>query len=114
GAGAGVRGGPGTEPWGRIEMWIEDPDGVRIVLVEVPPDHQLRRDSRSAVSPPAAPPPAAPPPATPPPVTQPPLRPPAPRHPPPDSPASPASVVGLKVGPPPGRGRPPNEAGADP
>ena len=38
---------PETEPWGLIEMWIEDPDGVRIVLVEVPADHPLRRDVRS-------------------------------------------------------------------
>ena len=42
---------PMTEPWGLIEMWIEDPDGVRIVLVEVPADHPLRRDPRS-LSPP--------------------------------------------------------------
>jgi len=28
-------------------MWIEDPDGLRIVLVEVPADHPLRRDTRS-------------------------------------------------------------------
>ena len=42
---------PATEPWGLIEMWIEDPDGIRIVLVEVPADHPLRRDPRS-VSPP--------------------------------------------------------------
>ena len=42
---------PVTEPWGLIEMWIEDPDGIRIVLVEVPADHPLRRDQRS-VSPP--------------------------------------------------------------
>lgn len=34
------------EPWGLIEMWIEDPDGVRIVVVEVPDDHPLRRDQR--------------------------------------------------------------------
>jgi hypothetical protein len=27
-------------------MWIEDPDGVRIVLVEVPAAHPLRRDPR--------------------------------------------------------------------
>ena len=27
---------PVTEPWGLTEMWIQDPDGVRIVLVEVP------------------------------------------------------------------------------
>jgi len=45
---------PVTEPWGLIEMWIEDPDGVRIVLVEVPADHPLRRDARSATGLPAA------------------------------------------------------------
>jgi predicted enzyme related to lactoylglutathione lyase len=39
---------PVTEPWGLAEMWIEDPDGVRIVLVEVPADHPLRRDPRSS------------------------------------------------------------------
>ena len=37
---------PQTEPWGLVEMWIEDPDGVRIVLVEVPAGHPLRRDNR--------------------------------------------------------------------
>ena len=46
-AGARVVRGPATEPWGLIEMWIEDPDGVRIVLVEVPAGHPLRRDQRS-------------------------------------------------------------------
>ena len=40
---------PAAEPWGLVEMWIEDPDGVRIVLVEVPADHPLRRDPRSAL-----------------------------------------------------------------
>jgi hypothetical protein len=35
-----------VEPWGLTEMWIEDPDGVPIVLVEVPADHPLRRDPR--------------------------------------------------------------------
>ncbi|MFI5065614.1 MAG: VOC family protein [Streptosporangiales bacterium] len=38
---------PQTEPWGLIEMWLEDPDGVPIVLVEIPADHPLRRDLRS-------------------------------------------------------------------
>src|SRR4051812_25866662 len=38
---------PRTEPWGLIECWITDPDGVRVVLVEVPPNHPLRRDLRS-------------------------------------------------------------------
>ncbi|MEU9102189.1 VOC family protein [Streptomyces sp. NPDC048361] len=33
---------PVREPWGLVEMWIEDPDGVRIVVVEVPADHPLR------------------------------------------------------------------------
>jgi catechol 2,3-dioxygenase-like lactoylglutathione lyase family enzyme len=37
---------PVEEPWGLTEMWIEDPDGVRIVVVEVPSGHPLRRDSR--------------------------------------------------------------------
>ncbi|NMO00189.1 VOC family protein [Gordonia sp. TBRC 11910] len=35
-----------TEPWGLVEMWIADPDGVPIVFVEVPPNHPLRRDLR--------------------------------------------------------------------
>ncbi|NUT98159.1 MAG: VOC family protein [Saccharothrix sp.] len=34
------------EPWGLDEMWIADPDGLRIVLVEIPADHPLRRDLR--------------------------------------------------------------------
>ncbi|MGW1893680.1 VOC family protein [Streptomyces sp. NPDC002004] len=38
---------PRTEPWGLIEMWIADPDGNRIVVVEVPADHPLRRDQRA-------------------------------------------------------------------
>jgi catechol 2,3-dioxygenase-like lactoylglutathione lyase family enzyme len=42
---------PITEPWGLIEMWIEDPDGIRIALVEVPADHPLRRDPRSPLPP---------------------------------------------------------------
>ena len=46
-AGAIVIRAPVTEPWGLIEMWIEDPDGRPIVLVEIPPDHPLRRDHRS-------------------------------------------------------------------
>lgn len=33
---------PLREPWGLIEMWIVDPDGCRIVLVEVPEDHPIR------------------------------------------------------------------------
>jgi len=47
-AAAGVRvlRAPSAEPWGLTEMWIEDPDGVQIVLVEVPAGHPLRRDPR--------------------------------------------------------------------
>jgi hypothetical protein len=26
-----------AEPWGLAESWTEDPDGIRIVLVEFPP-----------------------------------------------------------------------------
>lgn len=33
---------PVKEPWGLIEMWIADPDGVRICVVEVPEDHPMR------------------------------------------------------------------------
>lgn len=34
------------EPWGLIELWLHDPDGVPIVLVQIPADHPLRRDQR--------------------------------------------------------------------
>lgn len=34
------------EPWGLIEMHVTDPDGVRLIFVEVPADHPLRRDVR--------------------------------------------------------------------
>jgi predicted enzyme related to lactoylglutathione lyase len=45
-AGARVLREPVTEPWGLVEMWIADPDGIPIVLVEVPAGHPLRRDPR--------------------------------------------------------------------
>ncbi|WP_405884752.1 VOC family protein [Streptomyces sp. NBC_01136] len=41
-AGVDVLRPPVKEPWGLIEMWIADPDGVEIVLVEIPADHPLR------------------------------------------------------------------------
>src|SRR3954462_8580446 len=47
-AGVNVTREPRPEPWGLVEMWIEDPDGVRIVVVEVPADHPLRRDPRGS------------------------------------------------------------------
>jgi predicted enzyme related to lactoylglutathione lyase len=42
---AGVDGisAPERKPWGLIEAAIRDPDGLQIVLVEVPPDHRQRR-----------------------------------------------------------------------
>lgn len=33
---------PVKEPWGLVEMWIADPDGLRICVVEVPGDHPMR------------------------------------------------------------------------
>ena len=42
---------PAAEPWGLTEMWIQDPDGIPIVLVEIPAGHPLRRDARSASPP---------------------------------------------------------------
>lgn len=33
---------PELRPWGLIELWLEDPDGHRIVLVEVPEGHPIR------------------------------------------------------------------------
>lgn len=45
-AGVAITRPPRREPWGLVEMWIADPDGVRIALVEVPEDHPLRRDQR--------------------------------------------------------------------
>ena len=34
---------PVTEPWGLREMWVGDPDGLRLAVIEVPADHPLRR-----------------------------------------------------------------------
>lgn len=50
-AGATVLREPRREVWGLDEMWIADPDGVRIVLVEVPEVHPLRRDPRHLAAP---------------------------------------------------------------
>lgn len=35
-----------VEPWGLIEMHVEDPDGTQIIFVQIPEDHPLRRDHR--------------------------------------------------------------------
>ncbi len=37
---------PARQPWGLDEAWIADPDGMRIVLVEIPDGHPLRADVR--------------------------------------------------------------------
>ncbi len=47
GRGVAIEREPEREPWGLVEMWLRDPDGLRIVVVEVPEDHPIRRDQRS-------------------------------------------------------------------
>jgi catechol 2,3-dioxygenase-like lactoylglutathione lyase family enzyme len=42
-AGVGFDEPPERRSWGLVEAWLRDPDGLRIALVEVPPDHPLRR-----------------------------------------------------------------------
>ncbi len=39
--------GPGPKPWGLLQMTVIDPDGLRILVVEVPADHPMRRDART-------------------------------------------------------------------
>ena len=34
------------EPWGLLEMHVTDPDGLTLIIVQVPEDHPLRRDTR--------------------------------------------------------------------
>jgi catechol 2,3-dioxygenase-like lactoylglutathione lyase family enzyme len=34
------------EPWGLHELHVTDPDGVKLIFVQVPDTHPLRRDSR--------------------------------------------------------------------
>jgi catechol 2,3-dioxygenase-like lactoylglutathione lyase family enzyme len=43
GMGAVVLAPPADMAWGLRECWVADPDGLRIVLVQVPDDHPLRR-----------------------------------------------------------------------
>jgi catechol 2,3-dioxygenase-like lactoylglutathione lyase family enzyme len=45
-AGVSILREPRREPWGLVELWIEDPDKIPIVMVEIPDDHPLRRDPR--------------------------------------------------------------------
>lgn len=37
---------PREQPWGLIEAVVTDPDGLELVLVEVPDSHPLRHDVR--------------------------------------------------------------------
>lgn len=46
-AGVSIARPPRLEAWGLRELWIEDPDGLKIVLVEIPDTHPLRRDTRN-------------------------------------------------------------------
>ena len=43
GAGVAIEEEPTGKPWGLIEMVARDPDGLAIVIVEVPPHHPQRR-----------------------------------------------------------------------
>ena len=45
-AGVPVVAEPRLQPWGLLEATVTDPDGVRLVLVEVPADPPLRHDRR--------------------------------------------------------------------
>lgn len=36
------------EPWGLHELHVTDPDGVILIFVQVPPEHPLRRDTRTS------------------------------------------------------------------
>jgi catechol 2,3-dioxygenase-like lactoylglutathione lyase family enzyme len=45
-AGVPVAAPPERKPWGLVEATGLDPDGLPLVLVEVPTDHPLRRDTR--------------------------------------------------------------------
>lgn len=42
-AGVAIRRPAERMPWGLVESWIQDPDGLDLCLVEVPDDHPLRK-----------------------------------------------------------------------
>lgn len=48
GRGVGILREARQESWGLYEMHIADPDGLRLIFVEVPENHPLRRDPRSS------------------------------------------------------------------
>jgi predicted enzyme related to lactoylglutathione lyase len=41
--GVAVDAAPEQKPWGLIEMTVRDPDGLPLIIVEVPPEHPRRR-----------------------------------------------------------------------
>jgi catechol 2,3-dioxygenase-like lactoylglutathione lyase family enzyme len=45
-AGVAIVSAPEHKPWGLIEATVHDPDGLPLVLVEIPADHPMRRDTR--------------------------------------------------------------------
>lgn len=42
-AGVAIAAEPERKPWGLVELSVHDPDGLELVIVEVPGDHPLRR-----------------------------------------------------------------------
>ena len=48
-AGVSIIEGAVEKPWGLIELRAPDPDGLTLILVEVPAHHPLRRDKRKLV-----------------------------------------------------------------
>ncbi|MEC3977269.1 VOC family protein [Amycolatopsis sp. H20-H5] len=38
------------EPWGLYEAWVSDPEGTKIILVEIPQGHPLRTDLRTGIA----------------------------------------------------------------
>lgn len=46
-AGVDVLTPPSLMAWGLVEMSVVDPDGLEVVVVQIPEDHPLRRDSRT-------------------------------------------------------------------
>ena len=42
-AGVAIAEAPELKPWGLLEAGLRDPDGLRLVLVETPVTHPLRR-----------------------------------------------------------------------
>lgn len=42
-AGVGIDEAPAHKPWGLLEATVHDPDGMPLILIEVPRSHPLRR-----------------------------------------------------------------------